>query len=225
MTRTPGITGKSFIGFCPPCSSLSSARCGAGASKGPPTATHGHGSPGCLASTGWGAQGGIRGWMGPPCPPASPRSSRRVQTPEHPQHGAGDRDGVGPGCRVPALHSRVWGACAGGQPGRGQGDTSSGLFTWGGRGQRPPPAWRRGALRSWCVGQRGDMTGKVLGASPWGSQPSQPPGRGVQGVSQCPPTPWGGVGLHWTPPAAGRIPCTPQPQEPPRHNTDTTTRV
>lgn len=42
MTRTLGITGKSFIGFCPPCSSSGSARCGVGASKGLPTAPHGH---------------------------------------------------------------------------------------------------------------------------------------------------------------------------------------
>lgn len=90
MTQTPEITGKSFIGFCLPCSSSGSAQCGAGA-------THGHVSsdpwrPWVPWVSGKCRVGGIQGWMGPPCPPASPGSSRRVQTPGASPGTAGDGD-------------------------------------------------------------------------------------------------------------------------------------
>lgn len=100
----------------------------------------------------------------------------------------------------PALHSRGGGACAGGTVQLWAGDTSSGLFTWGGRGQQTPQAWRHGDLRSWCIGQRGDVAGKVLGGFAGGSQPlAAPPGIWVLGDP-----------LH--PPATAT----------PRHSTDTT---
>lgn len=88
----------------------------------------------------------------------------------------------------PALHSRGGGACAGGTVQLWAGDTSSGLFTWGGRGQQPPQAWRHGDLRSWCIGQRGDVAGKVLGGFTGGSQPlAAPPGIWVLGDPLYPP--------------------------------------
>lgn len=89
----------------------------------------------------------------------------------------------------PALHSRGGGACAGGTVQPWAGDTSGGLFTWGGRGQRPPPARRHGDLRSWCIGQRGDVAGKVLGGFTRGAPaPRSPPGSWVLGDPLHPPS-------------------------------------
>lgn len=107
-TQKPEITGKSFIGLCPPCSSSGSARCGAGASRWSPTATHGH-----VSSDSWrpwvscgsgkrrvGAKGGIRGWMGPPAL-LHPLGAASGCKPRGGGHGAGRGDEPHPG--VPSF--------------------------------------------------------------------------------------------------------------------------
>lgn len=207
MTRTPGITGKSFIGFCPPRSSSGSARCGAGASKGSPTATHGR-----VSSDSW------MPWVpwaefrldGPPCPAAPLAAAGGHEAPEHPP-GMGTG---GPGCPAPVSRlciGLVWG---GDSPAAGRG-TPAAASSPGEDGDSDPPACTSdpGVLDREESSRKGPG-GFTLGVP----APRSPQGGGAEGV----PVPTHTMGEGWTALEGGGIPCTPPSHSNPGHSTNTT---
>lgn len=212
MTRTPEITGKSFIGFCPFCCVPD---VGLGPAKGPPQPPMATCAviPGCpgQAQGGRGLKVEFRAGWAPPAhlhPRGQPEGAKPRSIPRDRAGGRPGRRPWGPTLVSPALHSR-------GVRGRGRGDSPAvgrgtpAVASSPGQGQRPPQPGGTG-IRSWCMGQRGDMAGKVLGGfTPGVPAPHSPPG--------SVPVPTHPMGEGWTPlhhPSHSN----------PGHNTDTTSQ-